>query len=818
MIGTPYFVSPEVCRGLPYDAKSDIWSLGCILYELATLKQPFSAENLPALVRNIMQAKVEPLPRSCGPALQSLLNRLLCREACSRPLCGEILALDVLADVVVPVRKSSRRHAAYAAHPQSRHDHETTSINCATPLNGNLSQCSSQDHGCSPATTTSTSSSTESSVFYWRAADAWPSQVRFGRGFQIVQVACGERHYLALNAERQVFAWGDNSFGQTGLGQVAEVAQPQLLSELASRAIVQIAAGGHLSAFLSETGLLSTCGSNLGGALGHGQVDDTALCHSPRLVEALLSAEIIHVAVGTTHMLAVSSDSGVFSWGDGSEGQLGLGEGMLRTATPHPVQLPSATLRVERAYATSDASLLLTSTGRLLACGNNRYNKLGLNARFGILGRGLVDKSDRFGLVKLMGKGEVVDAAVGSDVTCVIMDSGKSYTLGYNGAGALGVGHVKACSAPAAIKWPLQNYSADMCAVGDGFVLLVARQTSASVKLPEVEGSVVSSTWAEDKGLAVPGTGSVAKVSTSTSTFTKTPSTVAASAAAAAVAAVSSVFNLRTSYAANSLDSNQGSAASNNVVDAEGPIRHDLFAWGGGFLGLNLAEMTPAEVSAFAEPSKVCFQSGHVAANQGDIGVHLVGSASLSSVGSQLINAVAVSGQSIVLAVDLETGRAGSASGASVGGAALCADVKEINTAEARSKADTRGDETTDALPAWLQAELGATVIPVGDGDSDKEARPTEDAAANSQPDQSVFENRPMVDYKLQDCSHEEVIENETDVDAISLAEVQTTHDIVALRQKGATLSRHQRRGSTEHVITFQTARTLAVNLRPSNL
>jgi NIMA (never in mitosis gene a)-related kinase len=40
-VGTPYYVSPEVVRGAGYDWKSDVWSLGCLLYELATLRSPF---------------------------------------------------------------------------------------------------------------------------------------------------------------------------------------------------------------------------------------------------------------------------------------------------------------------------------------------------------------------------------------------------------------------------------------------------------------------------------------------------------------------------------------------------------------------------------------------------------------------------------------------------------------------------------------------------------------------------------------------------------------------------------------------------------
>jgi serine/threonine protein kinase len=45
-LGTPYYLSPEVCMGQNYDYKSDTWMLGCILYELCTLKRPFEGDSL----------------------------------------------------------------------------------------------------------------------------------------------------------------------------------------------------------------------------------------------------------------------------------------------------------------------------------------------------------------------------------------------------------------------------------------------------------------------------------------------------------------------------------------------------------------------------------------------------------------------------------------------------------------------------------------------------------------------------------------------------------------------------------------------------
>ena len=55
--GTPYYMSPEICQSKPYTYTSDVWSVGCILYELCTLQHAFSGENLLGLVFKIVQDK-----------------------------------------------------------------------------------------------------------------------------------------------------------------------------------------------------------------------------------------------------------------------------------------------------------------------------------------------------------------------------------------------------------------------------------------------------------------------------------------------------------------------------------------------------------------------------------------------------------------------------------------------------------------------------------------------------------------------------------------------------------------------------------------
>ena len=59
VVGTPYYLSPELCEDKPYNTKSDVWALGCVLYELATLQHAFDATNMCALVLKVSTSDVQ---------------------------------------------------------------------------------------------------------------------------------------------------------------------------------------------------------------------------------------------------------------------------------------------------------------------------------------------------------------------------------------------------------------------------------------------------------------------------------------------------------------------------------------------------------------------------------------------------------------------------------------------------------------------------------------------------------------------------------------------------------------------------------------
>lgn len=75
--GTPYYASPEVWQEKPYSAKCDIWSLGCVLYELATLRPPFVSHDLKSLKRTITAGVYKRIPVQYSHDLENFIRLCL---------------------------------------------------------------------------------------------------------------------------------------------------------------------------------------------------------------------------------------------------------------------------------------------------------------------------------------------------------------------------------------------------------------------------------------------------------------------------------------------------------------------------------------------------------------------------------------------------------------------------------------------------------------------------------------------------------------------------------------------------------------------
>ncbi|XP_016145705.1 serine/threonine-protein kinase Nek3 [Sinocyclocheilus grahami] len=91
-VGTPYYVSPEIWDNKPYNNKSDVWSLGCVLYELCTLQHPFQSRSWKSLILKVCRGAYAPLPSHFSYELHYLIKHMFKTNPGDRPSVHTILS------------------------------------------------------------------------------------------------------------------------------------------------------------------------------------------------------------------------------------------------------------------------------------------------------------------------------------------------------------------------------------------------------------------------------------------------------------------------------------------------------------------------------------------------------------------------------------------------------------------------------------------------------------------------------------------------------------------------------------------------------
>lgn len=93
--GTPYYASPEVWQDKPYDKRSDIWSLGTVLYELVALSPPFTASDMKGLYAKVMKGVYPKIPASFSSDLSAMIRNLIQVDPKNRPSTKQIMHMPV---------------------------------------------------------------------------------------------------------------------------------------------------------------------------------------------------------------------------------------------------------------------------------------------------------------------------------------------------------------------------------------------------------------------------------------------------------------------------------------------------------------------------------------------------------------------------------------------------------------------------------------------------------------------------------------------------------------------------------------------------
>ncbi|XP_015840693.1 probable E3 ubiquitin-protein ligase HERC4 isoform X2 [Tribolium castaneum] len=261
--------------------------------------------------------------------------------------------------------------------------------------------------------------------------------------YSIINVACGEMHSLALSRWGEVFSWGSDNYGQLGhqLGGTLQIV-PKLIKSLAKYQVVQIAAGQRHSVALTNAGEIFVWGANDFGQLGLGTI--TPYESTPTTVCSLSGIPFALIACGANHTFAVSKSGAVFGWGKNINGQLGLND---TVSKKFPTQL--RTLRNSRVRFIScgdEFSTFLTLDGGVFSCGAGMYGQLGHGGTSNeILPRQVLE---------LMGS-TITQISCGRQHSLAFVPSrGRVYSYGLGGAGQLGLRKPSNASTPQVVLGP----------------------------------------------------------------------------------------------------------------------------------------------------------------------------------------------------------------------------------------------------------------------------------------------------------------------------------------------------------------------------
>jgi len=357
VVGTPCYISPELCEGKPYNQKSDIWSLGCILYEMCALKRAFEAPTLPALVLKIMRGSYTPLSSHWSASLNELLASMLALEPSARPTIGQISAHPWIAPAICKLATSLGALPCVARPPRPPSPSTAEDMGLASPM---------ASRSVSPF-----QREKSSLLLVWKGEANKSEQLRLSSGSTNLSTICmASQHYiLATNKDGKVFEWRKHG----------EWSKPSLLNGLSGISITSVAAFGDRQTcmLLTDRGIVMTKGRGEGGLLGHGDFEDLKL---PKIVETLLGREVTQVACSAQHVIVLTSEGEVFGWGKtsslGLKGQSSRGKSYTMTSSPKKIAVEGHF--IVGASCGHEGTALISDSGQVLVAGKNEGNRFGL--------------------------------------------------------------------------------------------------------------------------------------------------------------------------------------------------------------------------------------------------------------------------------------------------------------------------------------------------------------------------------------------------------------------------------------------------------
>eukprot|EP00960_Hanusia_phi_P066803 766480-Hanusia_phi.AAC.5 len=191
---------------------------------------------------------------------------------------------------------------------------------------------------------------------------------------RVKEVACGAAFSAALLEGGQLYTWGCNKYGQLGQGDRTSCAIPRMLPSMNHRHVHLMACGAAHVVVLTTSRDVYTWGNNSYGQLGHGFRKKH--CLQPKSVRVMSGLDIKHIVAGENHSCVMTSFGDIYTWGRGDYGQLGHGD---MESKDIPTLLPPLDPKTQASLIVSGADFIMAMTysGSVYSWGRNCFGQLG---------------------------------------------------------------------------------------------------------------------------------------------------------------------------------------------------------------------------------------------------------------------------------------------------------------------------------------------------------------------------------------------------------------------------------------------------------
>jgi alpha-tubulin suppressor-like RCC1 family protein len=293
-------------------------------------------------------------------------------------------------------------------------------------------------------------------------------------------VSAGNKHTLAIRSDAKLFSWGNNGSGELGLGDYGYGTNRSSPVQVGTSSWTAVSAGQYHSLAIRSGGSLFAWGNNSLGELGLGDYGYGTNRSSPVQVG---TSSWTAVSAGQYHSLAIRSGGSLFAWGGNYWGQLGLGDYGYGTNRSSPVQVGTSSWTAVSAGAKH--SLAIRSGGSLFAWGNNETGQLGLNTSgYGTNRSSPVQVGTSSWTAIAAGDAPAGFGSFGNQHSLAIKSDGGLFAWGYNSSGQLGISSDASQSSPVQVGGNPKNELSSISNVGTSSWTAVSagRQHSLAIR------------------------------------------------------------------------------------------------------------------------------------------------------------------------------------------------------------------------------------------------------------------------------------------------------------------------------------------------